>query len=79
MRLAAGLRAGAVGSPAFEANAIDHEVLSELTEADLEKLGVLLGHRKKLGKAIAQLEATKSPTTAATAPPAKPSEAERRS
>ena len=40
---------------AFEANAIDHEVLSELTEADLEKLGVLLGHRKKLLKAIAGL------------------------
>ena len=32
----------------FEANAIDHEVLSKLTEADLEKLGVLLGHRKRL-------------------------------
>src|SRR5918995_5427343 len=42
---------------AFEANAIDHEVLSELTEADLEKLGVLLGHRKKLLKAIADLGA----------------------
>ena len=40
---------------AFEANAIDHEVLSEVTEADLEKLGVLLGHRKKLLKAIADL------------------------
>ena len=39
----------------FEANAIDREVLSELTEADLEKLGVLLGHRKKLLKAIAAL------------------------
>ena len=38
---------------AFEANAVDHEVLSELTDADLEKLGVLLGHRKKLLKAIA--------------------------
>jgi SAM domain (Sterile alpha motif) len=30
-------------------------VLPELTEADLEKLGVLLGHRKKLLKAIAAL------------------------
>jgi class 3 adenylate cyclase/predicted ATPase len=40
---------------AFEANAIDTEVLGELTEADLEKLGVLLGHRKKLLKAIAAL------------------------
>jgi class 3 adenylate cyclase len=39
----------------FEANAIDSEVLLELTEADLEKLGVVLGHRKKLLKAIAAL------------------------
>jgi predicted ATPase/class 3 adenylate cyclase len=39
----------------FDANAIEFEVLSELTEADLEKLGVLLGHRKKLLKAIAAL------------------------
>jgi class 3 adenylate cyclase len=39
----------------FESNAIDSEVLAELTEADLEKLGVLLGHRKKLLKAIAAL------------------------
>jgi class 3 adenylate cyclase/tetratricopeptide (TPR) repeat protein len=40
---------------AFEANAIDHEVLPDVTEADLEKLGVLLGHRKKLLRAIADL------------------------
>ena len=39
----------------FEAHAIDSEVLLELTEADLEKLGVVLGHRKKLLKAIAAL------------------------
>ena len=40
---------------AFRDNAIDIEVLPELNEADLEKLGVLLGHRKKLLKAIADL------------------------
>ncbi|GEO16975.1 ATP-binding protein [Microvirga aerophila] len=39
----------------FRANAVDAEVLPELGEADLEKLGVLLGHRKKLLKAIAAL------------------------
>jgi class 3 adenylate cyclase len=39
----------------FRDNAIDPEVLSELTEADLEKLGVVLGHRKRLLKAIATL------------------------
>jgi SAM domain (Sterile alpha motif) len=30
----------------FRDNAIDVAVLPELSEADLEKLGVLLGHRK---------------------------------
>ena len=42
---------------AFRDNAIDAEVLPELTDADLEKLGVLLGHRKRLLKAIAALAA----------------------
>ena len=37
---------------AFRDNAIDAEVLPELTETDLEKLGVLLGDRKRLLKAI---------------------------
>jgi class 3 adenylate cyclase/predicted ATPase len=39
----------------FQQNAIDWEVLPELNEGDLEALGVLLGHRKKLLRAIAQL------------------------
>ena len=39
----------------FRDNAIDAEVLLELTDGDLEKLGVLLGHRKRLLKAIAEL------------------------
>jgi class 3 adenylate cyclase/predicted ATPase len=38
-------------------NAIDAEVMADLTDADLEKLGVLLGHRKRLLKAIADLRA----------------------
>src|SRR5690242_15261747 len=42
----------------FRDNAIDVELLPELTDADLEKLGVLLGHRKRLLKAIATLAAT---------------------
>jgi class 3 adenylate cyclase len=37
----------------FRDNAIEIEVLPELSEADLEKLGVLLGHRKIMLKAIA--------------------------
>jgi SAM domain (Sterile alpha motif) len=42
---------------AFRDNAVDAEILPELTEADLEKLGVVLGHRKRLLKAIAALVA----------------------
>src|SRR5689334_3791132 len=39
----------------FRANAIDLEILPELSEADLEKLGVLLGHRKRMLRAVADL------------------------
>jgi class 3 adenylate cyclase len=37
----------------FRDNEVDLEVLGDLTEADLEKLGIPLGHRKKLLRAIA--------------------------
>lgn len=39
----------------FQHNAITWDVLPELNEGDLEKIGILLGHRKKLLRAIAQL------------------------
>jgi class 3 adenylate cyclase/tetratricopeptide (TPR) repeat protein len=42
---------------AFRDADIDGEVLADLDDADLEKLGVSLGHRKKLLKAIAALKA----------------------
>ena len=42
-------------SEAFQHNAIAWDVLPELKENDLEALGVLLGHRKTLLRAIAQL------------------------
>ena len=42
----------------FARTTIDAEVLGDLTDADLEKLGVTLGHRKRLLKAIASLGAT---------------------
>jgi class 3 adenylate cyclase/predicted negative regulator of RcsB-dependent stress response len=42
----------------FRENDIDAEVLGDLSDADLEKLGVTLGHRKRLLKAIASLGAT---------------------
>ena len=43
---------------AFRENGIDADVLVDLSDADLEKLGVLpLGHRKRLLRAIAGLSA----------------------
>ena len=39
----------------FVENAIDFEILPDVTEADLEKLGVALGHRKRILRAIAAL------------------------
>ena len=39
----------------FRESEIDAEVLPELTESDLSQLGVPLGHRKRLLKAIAAL------------------------
>src|SRR5262249_61447374 len=51
--------------PVFRENAIDSQVLSELTESDLEKLGLPLGHRKRLLKAITALAATTPSTTEA--------------
>src|SRR5271157_174723 len=55
----------------FRENDIDAEVLSDLTDGDLEKIGVSLGHRKRLLKAIASLGATES--AAKPASPAPPS------
>jgi hypothetical protein len=45
---------------AFRENAIDASVLPDLTDQDLEKLGVLLGYRRKFHRAIANLETTAS-------------------
>jgi hypothetical protein len=41
----------------FRQNELEVDILPELTEPDLEKLGVPLGHRKRLLKAIKNLEA----------------------
>ena len=40
----------------FRDNGIDLDVVPDLTDQDFEKLGVLLGHRRKLLRAIADLE-----------------------
>ena len=73
-------------APAFQDNAIDGEVLRELTADDLKDLGVtLVGHRRRLLTAIAALgaeppivahSAAASATSAPTSPP--PIDAERR-
>jgi len=39
----------------FAENGIDVSVLPELTEQDLKDLGVLLGHRRKMLRAIREL------------------------
>ena len=41
----------------FREQAIDADVLPSLTDADFEKLGLPLGHRRKLLTAIAALQA----------------------
>ena len=59
---------------------VDFEVLPELEEADLEKIGIALGPRKKLLKAIRRLQASPDgiPTRETTARAAPGGEAERR-
>ena len=52
----------------FRASDIDADILPELTEVDLEKLGVSLGHRKRLLRAISGLAAAE--TAAAPSAPA---------
>jgi class 3 adenylate cyclase/tRNA A37 threonylcarbamoyladenosine biosynthesis protein TsaE len=62
----------------FAENRIDFSVLPDLTDHDLEKLGVVLGDRRKMLRAIANLEEHKI-TVAAAAPAGPPRDtAERR-
>ncbi|MGC2078247.1 MAG: adenylate/guanylate cyclase domain-containing protein, partial [Xanthobacteraceae bacterium] len=56
----------------FAENDIDFGILSDLTEQDLEKMGVTsIGHRRKLLRAIADLKGTSEAAVAA-APPVAP-------
>jgi class 3 adenylate cyclase len=57
----------------FREHEIDAGVLPDLVEADLEKIGVPLGHRKRLMRAIAALSAGETPPSAAKPASAKPS------
>ena len=56
----------------FAENRIDVSVLPDLTDQDLEKRGVLLGDRRKMLRAIANLEAVDAPIAVATTAPATP-------
>ena len=62
----------------FRENDIDAEILSDLTDADLEKIGVSLGHRKRLLKAVAALARPAAALPAATPIPPVANAAERR-
>jgi class 3 adenylate cyclase len=48
----------------FAANDIDLDVLPELTDEDLRELGLSLGHRRRLLRAIAELSGERPPPTA---------------
>src|SRR5260370_7811281 len=60
MDVGAWLRSVGLGryEAAFSDNSIDADVLPDLTDGDLAQLGVNLGDRKRLLKAIASLAAT---------------------
>ena len=63
----------------FRENDVDAEVLSDLTDGDLEKIGVSLGHRKRLLKGVAALAGpAAAPPAAATPIPPVADAAERR-
>ena len=53
---------------AFIDNGIDQDVLADLNDGDLQSLGVVLGHRKKMLRAIAWLD-RHAPETSAQVPP----------
>ena len=52
----------------FRENAIDADILRDLTDQDLEKLGVVLGDRRRLLRAIAVLDDAPSPAKLAPGP-----------
>jgi class 3 adenylate cyclase/predicted ATPase len=62
----------------FADNAIDLSVVRDLTEQDLKDLGVLLGHRRKILRAIADLDKVDSAPIQTATEPARRDEAERR-
>src|SRR6516164_8508142 len=62
----------------FRASEIDADILPELTDVDLEKLGVPLGHRKRLLRAISGLAAAEISAAPSAPTGAKPHDAAER-
>ena len=71
MDVGAWLRALGLGQyeALFREHEIDAGVLRDLVEADLEKIGVPLGHRKRLLKAIAALGTAEAPAKSSSPSP----------
>ena len=55
----------------FAENGIDFSVLPDLTDQDLKEIGVILGHRRKILRAIANLEIERRLPAAASVAPVK--------
>jgi class 3 adenylate cyclase/tetratricopeptide (TPR) repeat protein len=62
----------------FAENDIDSDVLADLSDSDLKELGLSLGHRRKLLKAVAALEPNAAQVAPTVNAPAGESDAERR-
>ena len=63
----------------FAENGIDLSIVRDLTDQDLKDIGVLLGHRRKILRSLAELDHATGPKPAKTATePRRPDEAERR-
>jgi class 3 adenylate cyclase/predicted ATPase/ABC-type transport system involved in cytochrome c biogenesis ATPase subunit len=62
----------------FAENSIDASVLRDLTEQDLKDLGIVLGHRRKILRAIAELNEVAPSATETATQSTLPEEAERR-
>src|SRR3954463_8230687 len=60
----------------FAENDVDLEALRLLAETDLEKLGISLGHRKKLLKAVSELDGAKPLARSSLQPASHPIERE---
>ena len=65
-------------SQCFAENAIDLSVVPDLTEQDLKDLGVLLGHRRKMLRSIADMKGSVLPTPLPGPKPVPRTDAERR-